>query len=440
MSSPTGQLCIFCMLNKLWGSPFPFTNSAEGPYPPRTLGLTVTTRLDTSSGLAKKLAMTAMPPSTITEWQPRSSLIRHKASSKDTRPSADGTSRIKTPRWSKALALSHLSFDPLLSEADSLLVVSIVNGFRFAVPVSACVTKADVRGVRRLESKTSGCGLGPGTNRAVNCGSSSRSVPTPILGAHLKRLQVASLSKPLLPIDDMCSTLPGIKIASCMVRNWCVSIMLSLISDSKFKSSQHYMNGTTSGSLSWEFVNSSNTTLVSFPSVHMWLWATSQTRTDYLLSKMLHHWSADVQRRWVHICSRLNLWLSSGTNQKRIHVPICIDLDYFYCSLASLCWCKNQNFSPNLWASTCLNSFADTCKKSTRYPQNILGNQDVYTFCTQDTLGIRERHIRRAPYTYHARRETKSWLQEVHHRTEAKRCLPMWNWNVGNPKKPGKPI
>ncbi len=127
--------------------------------------------------------MTAMPPSTITEWQPRSSLIRHKASSKDTRPSADGTSRIKTPRWSKALALSHLSFDPLVSA----VVVSIVNGFGFAVPVSACaLTKADVRGVRRLESKTSGCGLGPGTNRAVNWGSSSRSVPTPILGAHQK--------------------------------------------------------------------------------------------------------------------------------------------------------------------------------------------------------------------------------------------------------------
>lgn len=121
----------------------------------------------------------------------------------------------------------------------------------------------------------------------------------------------------------------------------------------------------------------------------------------------------------------------------------CTDLHWFRLLLLFIglpVLVQEPEFFPNLWASTCLNSFADTCKKSIRYPQNILGNQDVYTFCTQDTLGIRERHIRRAPYTYHARRETKSWLQEVHHRTEAKRCLPMWNWNVGNPKKTGKPI
>ena len=351
MSSPTGQLCIFCMLNKLWGSPFPFTNSAEGPYPPRTLGLTVTTRLDTSSGLAKKLAMTAMPPSTITEWQPRSSLIRHKASSKDTRPSADGTSRIKTPRWSKALALAHLSFDPLLSEADSLLVVSIVNGFRFAVPVSACVTKADVRGVRRLESKTSGCGLGPGTNRAVNCGSSSRSVPTPILGAHLKRLQVASIEQ--ASSTHRWHVQYSARHQNCIVHgpklvrhHHAVLNLRFKVQESTALHERNYFWFPFLGICQRQQYNAcffpqcSHVTLSHLTNKN-WL---LQIRN--LLSKMLHHWSADVQRRWVHICSRLNLWLCSGTNQKRIHVTICIDLDYFYCSLASLCWCKNQNFSP----------------------------------------------------------------------------------------------
>ena len=176
MSSPTGQLCIFGMLSKLWGSPL--SSSAEGPYPPKNFGLTVTTRLDTSSGLAKKLAMTVIPPSTMTEWQPRSSLTRHKASSKETRPSAAGTSKIKTPRWSNAFALSHLSLGPLL-------VVSSVSRCDIPVLSELDLTRAEVKGVRRLESKTTGCGLGPGTNRAVNWGSSDRSVPTPILGVKM---------------------------------------------------------------------------------------------------------------------------------------------------------------------------------------------------------------------------------------------------------------
>ena len=186
MSSPTGQLCIFGMLSKLWGSPL--SSSAEGPYPPKNFGLTVTTRLDTSSGLAKKLAMTVIPPSTMTEWQPRSSLTRHKASSKETRPSAAGTSKIKTPRWSNAFALSHLSLGPLLvvSSVSRCCDIPVLSELELDVfDMFDLLTRAEVKGVRRLESKTTGCGLGPGTNRAVNCGSSDRSVPTPILGVKM---------------------------------------------------------------------------------------------------------------------------------------------------------------------------------------------------------------------------------------------------------------